>query len=58
MAETVLNTDLKEVKLFRRGKVAAKRMSKAERTARAKKAAAASATVRSAKAKAKRKKGA
>jgi uncharacterized protein YdaU (DUF1376 family) len=40
------------------GKVAAKRMSKAQRTARAKKAAAASATVRSAKAKAKRKKGA
>ncbi len=37
------------------GKLAAKRMTKAERTARAKKAAAASAKVRSAKARAKRK---
>ena len=36
------------------GKIAAKRMTKAEKTARAKKAAAASAKVRSAKARAKR----
>jgi hypothetical protein len=39
------------------GKTAAKKMTKAERSARAKKAAAASAKVRSAKAKAKRKEG-